>query len=203
MERSSGTTRPKYGRKRGRPISSSRREPVGCERDQRNHELKPNYGEGSKAITSRSAPNGGDTEIARLLQRMAEHMSSARRCEAASQHLLTPMQVATRLGISRTQAYRLISQMNYVRVGDRGLRISEHALAEYIERHTEQPACPKGSTARRKGVPGTARTTTPKESGSRPASKPETRKPRASPCGASNAKRTLRLVYPSTRPRDR
>src|SRR5690349_3855627 len=76
--------------------------------------------------------------------------------------LLTAEEVADRLHISRSLAYREIRlHMLHAVVGDRGLRVSEAALAAYIERRTCSPTV-SISERRRTG----AGTTMPRASGS-------------------------------------
>lgn len=48
--------------------------------------------------------------------------------------LLSPLEVAEQLGVSRRSVYRLLSTIPYVRIG-RALRIDERDLAAYLAKH--------------------------------------------------------------------
>lgn len=62
------------------------------------------------------------------------------RAEEASP-LLKADDVATRLRVSRSQAYALIEagDIAYVRIGHRSVRVTEQALADYIATRTNAP----------------------------------------------------------------
>jgi excisionase family DNA binding protein len=55
--------------------------------------------------------------------------------------LLTIKEVCSRLSISRSKLYELIraNQIRTVRIGKRGVRVSEHELARFIDESTSGP----------------------------------------------------------------
>lgn len=53
--------------------------------------------------------------------------------------LLTAGDVAARLQVCRSQAYAVMKAMDHVTVGDRGIRVTEEALKDYLRRNTSHP----------------------------------------------------------------
>lgn len=65
--------------------------------------------------------------------------------------LLAPTEIAKRLSISRSAAYRLVKRLEHIYV-ESSLRVRETVLQEYLERRTVRPVArpAKGSTTSHK-----------------------------------------------------
>lgn len=55
--------------------------------------------------------------------------------------LLSVPEVAERLGISQTTVYRLLesNELEYINIGKRLYKISEEAIADFLQRRTNKP----------------------------------------------------------------
>ena len=117
--------------------------------------------------------------------------------------LLGPRDVAARLNVSRSTAYRLMRKMPHVVLGHRLLRVTDVSLSEYLEQREVEP-CPTdcgGSVAwmvsRRDR--GTGRISTRRASGDRSAPGSSTGRPLGESSEKSSGRPQLREVQPRTR----
>src|SRR4051812_8654657 len=116
--------------------------------------------------------------------------------------LLNCVEVMARLSVPKATAYRLMNQMAHVRLGRRGIRVSENELDSFIAANTEGAweTNSSGRPARRTGGT-TAGTTAPTGSGSSSPSRPATAELPRTASASLNGRPTLRVVFPRTRPR--
>src|SRR5690606_26652776 len=112
------------------------------------------------------------------------------RSRGMASRLLTVAQVAERLAVSRSTAYRIVREMLRVHVGGQ-IRVPEDAVERYLARRTEAPWDESSSAA----TSGTPTTKTGKGSGKGRRSARETA---ASPKSGSASSSLLRPIRPRT-----